>query len=84
MRVSYSIPDLYYPGYAQLGAGSLLSPPQVVGGMTELYRAVTEHLINGAPLDGCNESSALAGLAVIEAAFASLASGGSAMQPQAV
>jgi hypothetical protein len=82
-RVSCAVQDLYYPGYAQLGAGSLLSPPQAVGGITELYRAVAEHLTNGRPLEGCDEKSALAGLAVIDAVFASLASGGSAVRPKA-
>jgi len=81
-RVSIAVNDLHYPGYAQLGAATALSADRPVGGMKELYRAVSEHLTKGAPLEGCDEKSALAGLAVVDAVLASLEAGGQAIRPE--
>jgi predicted dehydrogenase len=84
MQVCRAMNGLYYPGYAQLGTALPLSPAQPVGGLREFYQAVVEHLTTGARLGGCDEKSALAGLAVIDAALASLVAGGKAIGPEAV
>ena len=82
-RVSVAINDLHYPGHTQLGPAKALSSAQLVGGMVELYRAASAHLTSGAPLGGCDEASALAGLAVVDAALASRRAGGKAVKPKA-
>jgi UDP-N-acetyl-2-amino-2-deoxyglucuronate dehydrogenase len=83
-RIARAVPDLHYSGYAQLGGASPLVPSSLVGGMTEFYRAVADHLTSGAALGGCDEIAALSGLAALDAAVASLAGGGRALRPDSV
>jgi predicted dehydrogenase len=71
-----AIADRYYPGYPQLGSGEEIMPAQLVGGFSELYRSVADHLTRGAPLAGCTAEDALHGMAVLDAALASAHSGG--------
>lgn len=71
-----SVPDLYYPGYVQLGEPQALFPPAPVSGLPEMYLAVCDHLISGAPLPGCSGEEAQAGLAVLDAVRKSASLGG--------
>jgi predicted dehydrogenase len=83
-RIACAVPDLHYPGYAQLGGASPLAASSLVGGMTEFYRAVANHFTSGGVLGGCDEVAALSGIAALDAAVASLAAGGRALRPEAV
>lgn len=71
-----SVQDLYYPGYAQLGEPQAIFPPAAVSGLPEMYLAVCDHLISGAPLPGCSGEEAQAGLAVLDAVRNSASRGG--------
>ena len=75
------IGDLYYPGYAQLGAPEELEAPWPVGGFRELYEVIRDHLNQGMLLPGCEGVDALAGLAIQEAVMRSVAAGGVEVEP---
>jgi predicted dehydrogenase len=75
-----SVPDRYYPGYAQLGEPQRLYPAGAVSGFREMYLAICDHLRSGASLPGCSGEDALAGLAVLDAVRMSAANRGLEIQ----
>jgi predicted dehydrogenase len=61
------VTSLYYPGYAHLAEDEAARDIGQVGGLGELYQALSSHLHCGTPLAGCDAASALAGMAVLDA-----------------
>lgn len=76
------VAGLHYRGYSHLAETEGARDIGPVGGFVELYRAVHDHLLNGAPLAGCDGAAALANMAVIDAALRSAALGGAALAPE--
>lgn len=71
--------DRYYKGYDQLGPATTIGADGPVGGLAEFYQAVSDHLVGGAALAGCDAQQAIAGLEVLEAAVQSAAHHGRAI-----
>lgn len=75
------VQDLHYRGYRHLAEREDERDIGPVGGFVELYRAVRDHIADGAPLGGCDGRAALANMAVLDAVMRSAAAGGAAVAP---
>jgi predicted dehydrogenase len=72
------VPDRLYKNYTHLSPIAVESDISPIGGLIEVYRAMREHLLHNAALSGCTGEDALHGIAVIEFARRSAATGGRA------
>lgn len=76
------VDGLFYKGYRHLAEIEDERDTGAVGGFAELYQAIARHLGEGAPLPGCDDRAALAGIAVLEAVRRSAAAGGTIVPPE--
>ncbi len=66
-----AVEDLFYSHYTQLSQRSYFDTPGPVGGLAELYEAISACLIKRIKLGGCNINEACSGLSVLEAVMSS-------------
>lgn len=81
IRRHVPVEDLHYRGYRHLAEREDERDIGAVGGFVELYQAARAHIVDSAPLGGCDGQAALANMAVLDAVLRSAASGGSAVAP---
>jgi predicted dehydrogenase len=81
IRRHVPVDSLHYRGYRHLSEREDERDVGPVGGFVELYRAARDHIATGAPLEGCDGPSALAGMAVLDAILRSAAAGGAPCAP---